>query len=57
MTDLGLRLGGKNVSVELPGQSSSAELVENADGSFSTSDGRMTVTPGQAMILTPEKKG
>ncbi len=51
MTDLGLRLGGKNVSVELPGKSSSAELVENVDGSFSTSDGRLTAAPGQAMIL------
>ena len=49
--DLGLRLDGQNVSVEQPGKSSSAELVENADGSFSTSDGRLTAAPGQAMIL------
>lgn len=51
VTDLGLRADGNHVSVEIPGLSSNASLIENSDGSFSTSDGRLKAYAGQASIL------
>ncbi len=51
VTDLGLRSDGDHVSVAPAGLSAGAGLVENADGTFSTSDGRLTAGVGQAAVL------
>ena len=49
--DLGLRSDGSIVDVESVGPSAGAGLTENADGTFSTTDGRLTATLGQATVL------
>ena len=49
--DLGLRYGGDTAYVGVAGPSAMAGLYKNADGSFSTSDGRMKTQLGKATVL------
>ena len=49
--DLGLRSDGNHVDVGPIAESAESSLVENSDGSFSTSDGRLRASRGQAMFL------
>lgn len=56
MVDMGLRLNGKNVSCEYAGESSTSGLKLNSDGSYSTSDDRLTVKVGKACVIKDGKK-
>ena len=49
--DLGLRQGGKKESVGIAGASAMAGLYRLPDGSYQTSDGRLTAAVGQAAVL------
>ena len=49
--DLGLRYGGGSESVRMAGPSASAGLYRLSDGSYETTDGRLSVPPGEALIL------
>ena len=51
MVDLGLRYGGGSETVSLAGESALAGLYKLSDGSFETTDGRLSVKPGQATVL------
>lgn len=49
--DTGLRMDGTVVDLTPKGKSAGAGLVRNADGSYTTSDGRLTAAVGTAMII------
>lgn len=49
--DTGLRYDGSTVDLQPSGPSAAAGLVQLADGSYQTSDGRLTASLGTAMVL------
>lgn len=49
--DTGLRYDGTTVDLRPSGPSAAAGLVQLADGSYQTSDGRLTASVGTAMVL------
>lgn len=49
--DIGLRRDGVTADVKPQGQSAGAGLIRLADGSYQTSDGRLTAPAGTAMVL------
>ena len=49
--DTGLRYDGSTVDLRPGGPSAAAGLVQLADGSYQTSDGRLTASLGTAMVL------
>ncbi|MCI7812449.1 MAG: hypothetical protein SO016_12470 [Lachnospiraceae bacterium] len=49
--DLGLRYGGANQTVTIAGPSASAGLYKLSDGSFETTDGRLSTSLGYATVL------
>ncbi len=51
LVDLGYRYGGKNEDINPAGASASAGLYKLSDGSFATTDGRLTAQLGEAMII------
>ncbi len=51
IVDLGMRYSGQNVSTGLKGESISAGVYKNSDGSFSTTDGRFTVKKNEAVVF------
>ena len=51
LTDLGYRYGGDKADTSIGGESALAGLVRLADGSFQTTDGRLTTKLNQAAIL------
>ncbi len=51
IVDLGSRYESDAVNVSLAGGSAMAGLYRLADGSFMTSDGRLSTKPGQALVL------
>ena len=51
LADLGLRYGQTTQSVSLAGPSAMTGLYKLSDGSFQTSDGRLTTRMGQAVVL------
>lgn len=51
MRDLGLRLDGKNVNVFQAGLSAGAGLYRMPDGSFKTTDGRLSASIGSADVI------
>ena len=54
--DLGLRRNGATVDVTPKGASAGAGLVRLANGSYQTSDGRLTAQVGTAMVLRDGKE-
>lgn len=51
MKDLGLRIDGTSGGVNQYGESAAAGLYRLADGSFQTTDGRLTAAVGTAMVI------
>lgn len=51
VVDLGLRRGGGGLDLQLGGASADAGLYLMPDGSYQTDDGRLSVKPGEAVIL------
>lgn len=55
IVDLGLRYGGGSETVSLAGDSALAGLYKLSDGSFETTDGRLSVELGEAVVLRDGK--
>lgn len=51
VVDLGLRRGGNNDDLSLAGPSAMAGLYRMPDGSYQTTDGRLSTAPGYATVL------
>ena len=51
LCDLGLRMDGKNFDLTPGGESLGAGLIRLDDGSYQTSDGRLTAQVGQALVV------
>lgn len=51
IVDLGLRRGGNNDNLSLAGPSAMAGLYRMPDGSYQTTDGRLSTAPGHATVL------
>ena len=51
MKDLGLRVDGATAGINQYGESAAAGLYRLADGSFQTTDGRLTAAVGTAMVI------
>ncbi|MCM1189697.1 MAG: hypothetical protein NC541_10435 [bacterium] len=49
--DFGLRYGGQNEEIQIAGASAMTGLYKLSDGSFETADGRLSVSPGQAVVI------